>query len=413
MTVERVAAFDVGALPVLLRHQPATEVVAIRFYVRGGATNLDAARAGAEAMYGRVARRGTVRFPKEQLNDEVARRGLEIGTVPAEDATLFRLRCLRRHFDDAWEIFTDVVLQPLLDPAEVELVRRQMLLERRQILDTPDGALAEIARERIYADHPYAPNQSGTETSLAALDSDTLRAHMQRHLSRSNGLLVLVGDLQRTELEPRIAASFGSLPAGTGPVPPPPPLRFTGGSLHVEPRALPTNYVLGEFAAPSLADLDHPAATLALSILRDRFFEEVRTKRNLSYAPSASLSGNAANLGSVYVTALDPGTTVGVMRDEMRRLRGEPIPDKDLRDKVRVYLTRYHLQNETHQALAGFLGGYELIGGGWRRAAGFVERLEAVTPADVLRVADAMLRHVQWIYLGDPARADPSALIDP
>jgi hypothetical protein len=63
---------DVDGLRVLLRRNRASEVVALRFYVRGGAAHLDATSAGAEMMYARAARRGTQRYPKTDLNATLA-----------------------------------------------------------------------------------------------------------------------------------------------------------------------------------------------------------------------------------------------------------------------------------------------------------------------------------------------------
>jgi predicted Zn-dependent peptidase len=192
-----------------------------------------------------------------------------------------------------------------------------------------------------------------------------------------------------------------------------PALRYARTDLRVEARDLPTNYIIGQFTVPALHSPDYPATQLAMSILRDRFFEEVRTKRNLSYAPAAGIGNNAANLGFVYVTAVDPVTTMGVMLDEMRRLRDRPLERKDLDDKVRVYVTRYYLQNESNQAQSGFLGTYELLGGGWQRSREFVQRLQALTPMDVQRAAAAALRHVQYTYLGNPEKARADVFVDP
>ena len=288
-----------------------------------------------------------------------------------------------------------------------------MLLERRRTLDSPDGALGELGQVHCYAGHPYAALPAGTEASLQALDAEALRAHAARHLTRANGLLVLAGNIDPAVCRSLALRAFTSLPAGTPPGPAPPRLHFERGALVVEPRELPTNYVLGQFAAPALGDPEYPAALLALSVLRDRFFEEVRTKRNLSYAPGSSLADNRANSGSIYVSAADPAAALQVMRSEMRKLADEPLPEKDLADKVCTFITRYHLRNETNQAQAGFLASYELHGGGWEQAAGFVSRLEAVRPEDVQRFARGTLRNIQYVYLGDPARAEPQVYVDP
>lgn len=408
-----VVRLEGAGFPILLRPQRAHEVVALRLYARGGSTIIDATRAGADFFYARTARRGTRRFPKEILNASLARMGSDIGCRADEDLTVFSLRCLRRHFEATWELFVEILRQPLLEPAELEIVRRQMLLGIRQRQDEPDGRLGDLAREQVYADHPYAPHPEGTEASVKGLDAGSLRTHAQERLQRSHLLLVVVGNLEAAEVEPRVREALGDLPPGHGMAPAPPRFAFSRSNLCVESRKLPTNYILGQFAAPSLADADHAAAMMALSVLRDRLFEEVRTKRNLSYAPGAGLGSHAANLGWIYVTAVEPAATMRVMRDEMRRLCDEPLDAKDLHDKVQVYITRYHLQNETNQAQAGFLARYELLGGGWERARDFVARLEALTPEDLRRSARAMLRHVQYAYLGNPELASEEIFQDP
>ena len=79
------------------------------------------------------------------------------------------MRCLRRDLEAAWELFTDVIASRCLEAEELELVRQQMLLERRRLLDSPDGALSERAQTHCYAGHPYAALPYGTDRSLQAL----------------------------------------------------------------------------------------------------------------------------------------------------------------------------------------------------------------------------------------------------
>jgi len=408
----RVLELDAGGVRVLFLPHRDTEIVALRLYVRGGALHLDDAHAGADALYARSARRGTRRFSKERLNAELARRGIDLGTAVAHDYTVHNLRCLRRHLDVAWDTFTDVLLDPLLEPEEVAVVRSQMLVDIAQRTDNPDGALVERARAHCYATHPYRHDPHGSAAAVAALDPAALRGHTARVMVRSNLLIAAAGDLDEGDLVRRVRDRFGALPTGSTTALPP-PLGFAAGNLVIEPRPLPTQYVLGEFVAPALADSDYHAALLALAVLRDRFFEEVRTKRNLSYAPSASLGHDAANLGSIYVTSTDPHAALAVMRAEMRALMDTPLPSADLSDKVRVFVTRYHLQNETLHAQAGFLASHALFAGGWEHSREFVQRLEAQTPADVQGVAQRMLRNIQYVVLGDPARVDPAVYVDP
>jgi predicted Zn-dependent peptidase len=141
---------------------------------------------------------------------------------------------------------------------------------------------------------------------------------------------------------------------------------------------------------------------IASSILRDRIFEEVRAKRNLSYAPDAFLRSQAANLGGIYVTAVDANQAVRVMLEEISRLQREPISAIEIQSVVAQFLTSYYLGQETNAAQAGDLALYELLGGGWRNSVEVIERLKAVTPADVQRVAQKYMRNFRFVVLGNP-----------
>jgi zinc protease len=239
MTAATVQVLEVEGLRVLLRRNRAHEVVAARLVFRGGAANTTLATAGVEAMLARTARRGTGRFPKAILNGTMARIGADLGAVATHDSTAFNLRCLRRHFDVAWDVFTDVIVDPLLADDELDLVRRQMLLELRQAHDSPDGALAEVARRLCYGGHPYAADPHGAEESVTVLDAAALRAHAARCWTRANALLVVVGDIDAETLAAR-AATFARLPAGKESTPLPPRLAYAKGKgqpRHRVPRA--------------------------------------------------------------------------------------------------------------------------------------------------------------------------------
>jgi hypothetical protein len=63
-----------------------------------------------------------------------------------------------------------------------------------------------------------------------------------------------------------------------------------------------------------------------MSVLGTRVWEEVRTKRNLSYAPAARGTNFFANQGFLYVTTVLPDSAVKVMLGEVKRLQNEPVP---------------------------------------------------------------------------------------
>jgi zinc protease len=160
------------------------------------------------------------------------------------------------------------------------------------------------------------------------------------------------------------------------------------------------------FTLPSPGDPDYYAAMVMMRILRDRVFEEVRTKRNLSYAPAAGMLNGFANAGMIYVTAVTPDSAVKVMLGELTKMQKEPVSAKDLKDRITLFLTAYNLQRETNESQAQFLAFHEIAGLGWEATARFVERTRKVSAADIQKVAAKYFHNLQFVVIGDPKLID-------
>jgi zinc protease len=113
-----------------------------------------------------------------------------------------------------------------------------------------------------------------------------------------------------------------------------------------------------------------------------------------------------ANCANLYVTAVEPDTTIKVMLAEVERIQSQPVSAKEMRDKIIVFLTGYYLQNETNASQAAFLARYELAGLGWRQSEKFVESMIKVTPEQVRQVAQKYIKNIQFAVIGDPAKID-------
>ena len=401
-----VKEFDVNGLKVLIKRREGSQTVSAGLFLRGGSRNIDADNAGIESLMLSAATEASVNFPRETMRTELARMGTVIDSGVNYDYSALSFRSTRPHFDRSWEIFTDVALRPLFAPADVQLVKSRLVASLRDDLDVPDTYLQRLQERVAYSGHPYINRPQGTAETVGRFTVDDLRRYHRKMMETSRLLLVVVGDLDAQQLRDRIVASFGKLPRGAYNQETVPQLLFNAPSVDITQRGLPTNYVQGLFAAPPLTSPDIYPMRIAATILRERVNEEVRNKRNLSYAPFAFLGSQGANIGGIYVSAVDANYAVSLMLGEIVRLQQEQIETADITGVVSQYLTGYYLDQETNAAQAGELARYELIGGGWRNSIGYLERLRAVRPADVQRVAKTYMRNIRFVVLGDPARVD-------
>jgi zinc protease len=399
----------VAGIPVIFKPVTANDVVAVRLYLKGGAANLTSQNAGIEAMMLAASTQGTAKYTKDAFADLSTLTGTNIGEETTMDFSVLTMQGVRQKWSTAWDLFTQAALHPTFPAAEVEVVRGQMIDAVKRRADDPDTYLNYLADSSFYFGHPYSAAPVGTEASLTAVTRDALAAWHKSRMTKQNLLLVVVGNLSRADLESKVAAAFGNLPATGGSAIAVKPVAAVTPDVLIVQRDLPTNYITGFYTAPTLTDPDYPAFRAATDFLGDRLFEEVRTKRNMTYAVSAGLETRAANRGRLYVTAVDPDTTMKVIFSTVKELQDRP-DNQLVKESINASLTGYLMGQETNMGQAAALGLWELSGGGWQNYQKFINSYKAVTAADVQRVARQYMQHARFVVIGDPKKVTKSVL---
>lgn len=406
-----VTEMDVNGLKVIVKRRPGSATVAAGIFIRGGAMNLTSQNAGLENFMLSAATEGSVKFPRETLRREIARTGGSISSGSNYDFSVLALASTLEDFDRSWEIFADVAMNPAFAASDVELTREKLLTSLRSAEDDPDGFLQVLVDRILNAKTSYENDPDGTIENISRFKALDLRDYHIKVMETSRLMLVIVGDLDAAVLKNKIAATLGKLPRGAYKEPVVRGFDFSKPSLDVTARDLPTNYIQGVFDAPSIKNPDFYAMRVATTLLRERVFEEVRTKRNLSYAPSADMGSLSINSGNIYVTAVDANQAVSVMLDEINGLKTEPVTERDISGVAGQFLTTYFIGQETNAAQAAELARYELVGGGWRNAFEFINRVKQVKPADVQRVSQKYMKNLRFVALGKPSSFDRSVFI--
>ena len=410
--VALVTEFEVNGLKVLVKRRPNAPTVAAGLFIRGGARNITAKNSGIENLMLESATEGSRKFPRDVLRRELSSTGSGIGASVSNDYSVLTLGSTLKNFDRSWDIFADIVMNPAFTKSDVERVRTRILSGLKESETDNDNFLDVLQNRIIYANHPYFNNVGGTVKTVSKFSSNDLRVYHKKTMQTSRLLLVIVGDLNASELKRKITATLGKLPRGKYTEKAYPQLDFSVGTLNVTPRtSLPTNYIKGIFNAPALNDPDYYAMRVATTVLNSRLFQEVRVKRQLSYAPSASLDSHSANTANIYVTAVDANQTVTVMLNVIKSLKLQPLRQEEIEGMAGQFLTNYYLKQEANAAQALELAKYELIGGGWRNAFEFLNRLRRVTSADVQNVSQKYMKNIRFVVIGNPVKIEKNIFL--
>lgn len=383
------------------------DVVAVQIYFRGGTRNISEKNAGIESLLFEAAQQGTKNFSKGEINRELARMGTVIDAASGYDFSVMAMRCVRQNFDRSWQLFADMALNPSFDEKEVSLIKDQIINGLRQQNDSPETSVAMLSNKLLYASHPYVNSPDGTVESVGSLTAADLKAHHAKLLQTSRMLVVVVGNVTLDTVKNRVEASFGKLPRGD--YKPDAPPTFTKAStieFQVIERPVATNYIRGAFAAPPLDSPDYAAFSIAVNILQQLFFQEVRVKRNLTYGADATLLSNGANSAYISVTTPKPNEALRVMFDQIDFMQRQVIREEGLKAIISGFLTNYYTKLEKNEAQAAKLAEYELLGGGWRRGLTWIDEVNKVTAEDVNRVSKKYLKNFHFAAIGEARNFD-------
>jgi len=407
--VEGVHGYSVGDLTILHKPTPANRVVSAKLYIDGGVAQLTDRTTGIEKLALRtVTNGGSESTPKDEFTSALDSMGSSVSSLTDRDYSGYSLQTIDKHFDESWSLFTDAILHPAMPNRELAVQRKKQLAEIEQVRQKPNQLVSHVARRLIAETHPYQRFQLGTPENVKAFERDHLLAHQRSMLNPARMVLVVVGNVSADEVIDKTRSSFGRLASEEWSDPELPAFSVGERALEGVQKQIPTNYILGLFPAPAPSHEDYPAVRVALSYLSDRLFEEVRTKRNLSYAVASGVSSHRTNTGYLYVSAKQPNETMQVIFDEIDSLKEETLSNDQVERTRNVFITEHYMDLETNSNLASNLARAELLQGDWREYSDFLERVKAVGPKDIERVAEKYLDDYQFGVVGRPQSVDRS-----
>jgi len=400
---------------VVMHHeQPA---VTMRLLIRAGTSSDPREKLGLAHLAASLLDQGTKTMSAEEMNDAVDFIGGAMGAGAGTDLTFLNMVVMKDSFDTGLKMLSDMARQPAFAPEEIERQRQQMLSGQKVSLEDPGYIANSVFDRLVYGFHPYGMPENGTPQTLARLTRDDLVAFHNRFFMPNNAILAIVGDVTAPEAFAAAKKIFGDwqkrdLPAQTFIGPPDPTRRVI---VVNKPDAVQTEVRVGHIGIPRTHP-DYMAVNLAIRILggegSNRLHQVLRTERGLTYGAQANMDTlkESGDFEAETNTRSDAtGEVLRLIVDEFWRLQRERVGEREL-DGAKAYLTgSFPLTIETPEAIAMQVVNALFYGLPLRELQNFRERVNAVTPDDIQRVAKALLRpdRLSVVLVGNSAAFAP------
>ena len=405
-------SFIVEGLQVIVKTVPDSPVVAGGFYLKGGQNYIGPRQAGIETLLFRTAALGSETLAGDELNLRLESMGTSFEVAAEYDYTGLTFRCNLANFAQSWDIFADVLLNPRFEPKELELVRQSLIATIESANDLLERNIRQLANDQFYDDHPYGVSPYGTSATIAAISRQDLLQYHHGDITKNRALLVMVGDLDLSQVTNMVRELTRQLPLG--PEPRLPTLLFDPGSpdLTVIQRNLSASYILGLFPAPKPGHPDYPAFTAAMSILNDWLYEELVVSSKLAANPAVGFDQRIANHGHIQITTANPNDAVRAVFQTIDRLILDPLPDGSLKGAIATSTTRHLLEGESIKAQREQLVRWEIVGDGWQQVDQYLSELQSLQPGMIQAMIRKYLLNFHFVVVGNPQQLDRQLFIN-
>ena len=361
----------------------------------------DGKHAGLAAFTNGMLTEGGGDWDADALARRVEDRGIQLGSGSLRDMGWVSVRSLseKKTLDLAVDTLATVMAKPRFDAESIARVRQQMIVARRQVLQSPGTIASERFYGTLYGKHPYAHPPGGTGASLKQIDRDMLRRFHRTYYVAANAVIAMVGKVDRARAEQIAERLMADLPRGVHAPKLPQPKAVKGGELRQDFPSTQTHILIGQLGV-TRTDTDYFPLyvgnhVLGGSSLVSILGEEVRNKRGLSYSVYSYFSAMRVP-GPFLMVAQTKNAkadeTLDVMRDTLDRFIAAGPSQAQLDSAKKNLIGGFPLKISNNAKIVEYIAmiGFYGLPLDWLDT--LTAKLEAVT---VDRVHDAFRRRVE------------------
>ncbi|MFL5263033.1 MAG: M16 family metallopeptidase [Anaeromyxobacteraceae bacterium] len=395
-----------NGLRLLVVENHAVPVTAVEVLVRAGVDAVPPRQAGLAELTAAMLTEGTRTRSATRIAEEVEDLAAHLHASAGLEGTRVHLNALTETLPAALTLLADVVVEPAFRPEDLERVRAEHLTELTLKRGRPQAlARDELARVVYGARHPWGQPSGGTPETVRALRPADLAAFHARAFRPNDAVVIVTGDVAPDDAARLVGKAFAAWRKGPVRRPALPPFPEPGAravALVDRPGASQSQVWVGGriFAArdPDAVPL-FVANDVVGGLFTSRLNMNLREAKGYSYGVRSQVQLNGRSgifLAAGGVVAKSTADAVAEYEKELQRFASGEVTEAELAQAKAAQLRGLPSRLETNDAVASAVATLVLHGLplDWYRT--LPARIEAVTAADVARVARRWVTPGRW-----------------
>ncbi|MFV0432105.1 MAG: M16 family metallopeptidase [Alphaproteobacteria bacterium] len=189
-----------NGIRVVSQYMPSVSSCSVGVWAPVGARHESPQKSGVSHFIEHMAFKGTARRSAQQIAEEIEAVGGYLNAWTSRSATAWYCRVLKDDMHLAFDIISDILLNPKFAEDELEKERAVVLQEIAQSKDFPDDVLYESFQEACYYGQPLGQNVLGSVESVSSFNQDDLNNWLNEQYLKSDFIIAAAGNIEHEQL---------------------------------------------------------------------------------------------------------------------------------------------------------------------------------------------------------------------
>mgnify|MGYP001156808453 CR=1 FL=1 len=387
--------------------------VSISFLVGAGSRNENNELAGGNHFLEHLLFKGTRNWPSAQIISEAIEGvGGVMNASTDKEMTVYWSKIAQPHFNTAFDVLTDMFINPLLDESEMNKEREVINEELRMTNDYPSYQVELLIDEMLWPGQPMGRDVGGTLESVSQIKRNDLVDLMSSHYTPNNVVIAVAGNVDHSRIVnnllettkewlPRSSPKYEAAIMGQH------------SKVSVQYRKSEQAHICVGLPSHPLGHPDHYAMNIVNIIfgegMSSRLFMEVREKRGLAYDVHSGLSEFSDSGAFVIYCGSAPNRStesLHVILGELNRLL-DGFSEEEICKAKEYWKGRLMLRLENTQNVSMWYGAQELLLNKISEVEETAATIDSIDVEDINRVARelVMKKNVNLAVVG-PFKSD-------
>ncbi len=339
--------------------------------------------------------KGTIKRPTAaHISLELDSMGAQSNAFTGHEYTGYYAKAEPGRLTTILDVISDVYLNSVFDPAEIEKEKGVIMGEIDMYEDMPQHVVHRIFMETLYGDQPAGWTIAGPKETVAQMTREHFSAYRAAHYVASATTVIVSGKFDESRIEADIERVFAGISTAPQAEKVPVVERETEPKVTIKQKETDqTHVILGvrTFGVHDPREIPLKVLTAVLGGgMSSRLFQKLREEMGVGYYVRAAVDDYTDHGYMAVFTGIDVSRmeeVVAVILSEMKRMKTDLVPEAELQKTKDFLIGNMFLGLESSDALGEFYAVQHVLNQDILTPQQIADKIRAVTAAEIQAIA--------------------------